>query len=267
MLERDMEIAVANCPELFIESGLSLVRRQMKINGRRPDVVFADSRSHHLLVEIQKGRLDDKHVQRHFYYYYDYRAKYPETHPRLMFLANRIDFHHKTFLDDHSYGYREFSEKDFAVLADKCAAAQGSNVIPFEVDEISEVLPPSLHGIVHEIENAGDGALLQNAPAGGNGRTRGRPGPGTAPHAGRAVSGILRQQKTSGQIRRKSQSLQERLAFRALHNSMAKDYPRAAGSLSYKRLRSRRGRHGALGATHLVTMDSGIQRTASRSRF
>ena len=107
MLEQEMEIAVANCPELFIEPGLSLIRRQAVINGRRPDVLFSDRLSRHLLVEIQRGRLDEDHLQRHFYYYFDYRAKYPSTHLRLMFIANRLVPQHKLFLDEHGYEFRE----------------------------------------------------------------------------------------------------------------------------------------------------------------
>jgi hypothetical protein len=103
MLERQMEEAVANCPDLFIEPGLALVKRQVVINGRRPDVLFSDKFSRHLLVEIQNGRLDEDHLQRHFYYYFDYRAKYPETHLRLMFIANLLVPQHKKFLDEHGY--------------------------------------------------------------------------------------------------------------------------------------------------------------------
>jgi len=85
-----MEEAVVSCPELFIERGLTLLRRQLVINGRRPDVLFSDVLSRHLLVEIQQGRLDEQHLQRHFYYYYDYRAKFPEAHPRLLFREFRL---------------------------------------------------------------------------------------------------------------------------------------------------------------------------------
>lgn len=35
-----MEVAVATCPELFIEPGLTLIRRQTVINGRRPDITL-----------------------------------------------------------------------------------------------------------------------------------------------------------------------------------------------------------------------------------
>jgi hypothetical protein len=55
LLERDMEDAVARCPSLFIESGLELLHRQIVINGRRPDLVFQDGLSRHLLVELQRG--------------------------------------------------------------------------------------------------------------------------------------------------------------------------------------------------------------------
>ncbi len=82
-----MEEAIANCPDLFIEPGVTLIRRQVVINGRRPDLLFCDKLSRHLLVEIQSGRLDEEHLQRHFYYYFDYRAKYPSTHLPLMFIA------------------------------------------------------------------------------------------------------------------------------------------------------------------------------------
>src|SRR3954464_15249809 len=98
MLEREMEIAVATCPDLFIEDGRSLIRRQVVINGRRPDILFSDSLSRHLLVEIQRGRLDEEHLQRHFYYFFDYRAKYSQIHLRLMFIANRLVPQHKDFL-------------------------------------------------------------------------------------------------------------------------------------------------------------------------
>jgi hypothetical protein len=54
-----------------------------------------------LLVELQCGRLDEEHLQRHFYYYFDYRAKYPSKHLRLMFIANRLVPQHKEFLDEH----------------------------------------------------------------------------------------------------------------------------------------------------------------------
>lgn len=117
-----MEEAVANCPELFIEPGLTLVRRQVVINGKRPDVLFTDFLSRHLLVEIQRGRLDEGHLQRHFYYFFDYRAKYPSTALRLMFIANRLAPQHKEFLDQHGYEFREYPETEFERRVNECRA-------------------------------------------------------------------------------------------------------------------------------------------------
>lgn len=148
-----MEDAVANCPELFIEPGLSLVRRQVAINGRRPDLLFSDVLSRHLLVEIQCGRLDEDHLQRHFYYYFDYRAKYPSTHLRLMFIANRLVSQHKQFLDEHGYEYREYPEQDFErrVLDCRTRTNQGS-VEEIETITTPGVLASSTYELLYEIE-------------------------------------------------------------------------------------------------------------------
>jgi hypothetical protein len=154
MLEQEMEIAVGNCPELFIEPGLSLIRRQAVINGRRPDVLFSDRLSRHLLVEIQRGRLDEDHLQRHFYYYFDYRAKYPSTHLRLMFIANRLVPQHKLFLDEHGYEFREYPEGDFQRRVLECSAQMPANrSVVSEHVETPGVLPPETHELLFEIEN------------------------------------------------------------------------------------------------------------------
>jgi hypothetical protein len=153
MLERAMEDAVANCPDLFIEPGLTLVRRQVVINGRRPDLLFSDSLSRHLLVELQCGRLDDEHLQRHFYYFFDYRAKYPTTHLRLMFIANRLVPQHQKFLDEHGYEFREIPEQDFERRVATCSvrnhdsAAERVNLVV-----TPGVLPQDIHELLFEIE-------------------------------------------------------------------------------------------------------------------
>ena len=145
---------MAKCPELFIEPGLQLIRRQIIINGRRPDVLFSDSLSRHLLVEIQRGRLDESHLQRHFYYFYDYRSKYPERHTRLLFIANRIVPQHKEFLDDHGYEFREYPEGEFERRARDCdAGLHFDEQLRFEATETPGVLPLSSHSIVYQIDS------------------------------------------------------------------------------------------------------------------
>jgi hypothetical protein len=152
MLEKHMEEAVANCPGLFIEPGLTLVRRQVVINGRRPDVLFSDVLSRHLLVEIQRGRLDENHLQRHFYYYFDYRAKYPSTHLRLMFIANRLVPQHKDFLDEHGYEFREIGETDFERRVCECRSRTHEPLEEVEVVTTPGVLPPETCQLLYEIE-------------------------------------------------------------------------------------------------------------------
>jgi hypothetical protein len=152
MLERDMEVAISNCPDLFIESGLKLIRRQAVINGRRPDILLEDGLSRHLLVEVQRGQLDEDHVQRHFYYFFDYRAKYPATHPRLMFIANRIVSQHKEFLGFHGYEYKEYPEQEFEKKIGDCSSRTGvlASVEPQPV-VTPGVLPAELHEILYDI--------------------------------------------------------------------------------------------------------------------
>jgi Endonuclease NucS len=152
MLERQMEEAIAACPDLFIEPGLTLVRRQVVINGRRPDVLFTDVLSRHLLVEIQCGRLDEDHLQRHFYYYFDYRAKYPTNHLRLMFIANRFVPQHKEFLDEHGYEFREYPENEFERKLSDCMGRMHPVVPEVETVTTPGVLAPSTYGLLYEIE-------------------------------------------------------------------------------------------------------------------
>ena len=152
MLEKVMEEAIAGCPDLFIEQGLTLLRRQVVINGRRPDVLFSDGLSRHLLVEIQSGRLDENHLQRHFYYYYDYRSKYPSTFPRLMFIANQIVIRHKEFLDEHGYEYKEILQSDFERKASACLQRHDRPQSEVEVVTTPGVLKPFTYELLYEIE-------------------------------------------------------------------------------------------------------------------
>jgi len=152
MLESQMEEAVANCPELFIEPGLTLVRRQIMINGRRPDVLFRDCLSRHLLVELQSGRLDEAHLQRHCYYFYDYRQKYPATHPRLMFIANRLVPQHKDFLADHGYEFKEIPEQEFVRKVDHCLGISPRPSEQIELVISPGVLAPATYELIYEIE-------------------------------------------------------------------------------------------------------------------
>jgi len=145
-----MEEVVSRCPDLFIEAGLHFVRRQIVLNGRRPDILFHDVLNRHLLVELQRGRLDEEHLQRHVFYFYDYRAKYPDTHPRLMFLANRVIPQHKEFLDYHGYEYKEIPEREFSRRMADCTNASVDTEV--EIRESPGVLPLSYQELLYAVE-------------------------------------------------------------------------------------------------------------------
>lgn len=133
-----MEEVVARCPDLFIAAGLHFVRRRIVLNGRRPDILFEDVLilSPHLLVELQRGKPDEEHLQRHVDYFYDYRAKYPETHPRLMFLANRVIPQHKEFLEYPGYEYKEIPERAFSWRW--LNAQTGQSVLTLKPEKVQE---------------------------------------------------------------------------------------------------------------------------------
>jgi hypothetical protein len=152
LLEREMEDVIVRCPELFIEPGLTFLRRQVIINGKRPDVLFEDGIKRHLLVEIQRERLDEDHVQRHVYYFWDYRKKYPETHPRLMFVANRVVPQHKDFFDYHGYEYREIPEPEFRRRATDCNGLE-PDCRDLILKESPGVLPLSFQELLYQIQS------------------------------------------------------------------------------------------------------------------
>ena len=109
-----MEEAVARCPDLFIEAGLHFVRPQVVLNGRRPDILFEDVLSRHLLVELEGAANSLKSTFKDTSITSTTLAQYPETHPRLMFLGNRVIPQHKEFLEYHGYEYTEIPGREFS---------------------------------------------------------------------------------------------------------------------------------------------------------
>jgi hypothetical protein len=109
-----MEEVVARCPDLLIQAGLHFVGRQIVLNGRRPDILFEDVWDRHLRVELQRGKPEEEHLPRHVDSFYDDRAEYPETHPRLVFLASRVIPRQKEFLEHYGSEYKEIPEREFS---------------------------------------------------------------------------------------------------------------------------------------------------------
>ena len=90
--------------------------------------------------------------QRHFYYFFDYRAKYPSHHLRLLFIANRIVPQHKEFLDEHGYEFKEIPETDFVRRVAECRGRAIHSDLDVEVATTPGVLRPSMYDILYDIE-------------------------------------------------------------------------------------------------------------------
>ena len=112
--ERDMETLIAADPEKYIgESGLRLVKRQLRIENYRFDLLFEDRHGGKLIVEIQKGTLDRNHTYKILDYYDAYKGKRPDEFIELMVIANKIPYERRTRLSAHGIEYREIPMAEF----------------------------------------------------------------------------------------------------------------------------------------------------------
>lgn len=116
--EADMEYLISKYPEHFIEKGLSLSRRQMTLGENRIDLLFKDARGAYLIVEIQKGLLDRKHLYRMLDYHDDLKIKYPNDRVELMIIANEIRGERKEKLKNHDIEFREIRMSEFIKFAE-----------------------------------------------------------------------------------------------------------------------------------------------------
>jgi len=120
MLEKDMENLILLYPETFLEKGLTVISQQYQLlNGRRPDLVFKDRFDRYLIVEIQRGSLDDDHMVRMVDYYGAYKMEYPQRIVRLLFVANMVPAERKEFIARQGFECKELSMHYFKTIADK----------------------------------------------------------------------------------------------------------------------------------------------------
>jgi hypothetical protein len=105
--------------ELLDEDGLTYIGREVKTGSRRLDIVLKDRRGRHVLVEVQTGALDTKHIDRHIDFSEGYLENNPHTDVRVMFVANQIDVNKKSFLQRRGYEYKEISETQLKEIAIK----------------------------------------------------------------------------------------------------------------------------------------------------
>jgi hypothetical protein len=112
--EQCMQELIIKFPsEVLEEPELDYLEREIKTGGRRLDIVLKDRRGRHVLVEVQAGALDTKHIDRHIDFVEGYLEKHPQIDIRVLFVANSIDVHKKNFLQKLGYEFKEISESRF----------------------------------------------------------------------------------------------------------------------------------------------------------
>jgi RecB family endonuclease NucS len=75
LTENLMEDAIAQRPEKYLETGLSLIQRQYRVGGYIFDLLFQDRHGAKLIVELQKGTLDRNHTYKILDYYEEGRRR------------------------------------------------------------------------------------------------------------------------------------------------------------------------------------------------
>ena len=119
MNEKLMQDLLKAFPCELIEDQLQYVDREVGTGNRRLDLIFSDRHNRLILVEVQQGSLDTKHIDRHIDFVEGFAEKNPDVDLRLMFIANRIDPLRKSFLERRGYEYLEIPPSKFISLADK----------------------------------------------------------------------------------------------------------------------------------------------------
>ncbi len=120
MLEKLMQDIIVKYPsEILGEEGLEYVKREIQTGNRRIDVLLKDRMDRIILVEVQRGSLDTKHIDRHIDFVEGFIEHNPDLDVRLLFVANRIDPLRKQFLERRGYEYLEIPQSKFSELATK----------------------------------------------------------------------------------------------------------------------------------------------------
>lgn len=120
MNEKLMQDIIVKYPsEILGEEGLEYVKREAQTGNRRIDVLLKDRMNRIVLLEVQRGSLDTKHIDRHIDFVEGFIEHNPDIDIRLLFVANRIDPLRKQFLERRGYEYLEIPQSKFSELATK----------------------------------------------------------------------------------------------------------------------------------------------------
>jgi len=105
MNEREFEDIICRYPEL-IEDGLSLKGRQVRVKGKRVDVLFQDRHGYKLIVELKKGNV----VRRDASQLLDYEGYFlsdDDPKVRVMLVGNRVPENLRRSFDHHGLEWKE----------------------------------------------------------------------------------------------------------------------------------------------------------------
>lgn len=120
MDEKLMQDIIVKYPsEILGEEGLQYIKREIQTGNRRIDILLKDRMDRIILLEVQRGSLDTKHIDRHIDFVEGFIEHNPDTDIRLLFVANRVDPLRKQFLERRGYEYLEIPQSKFSEIARK----------------------------------------------------------------------------------------------------------------------------------------------------
>lgn len=105
MKERHLEDILEKYSDL-IEPGLTLIRRQPVMYGRRMDLLFEDQNSRKLVVELKAGPIKDEHVGQ-LVCYQGMLLSVEDPTVRAMLIGTRVPSYIKKALDHYGIAWRE----------------------------------------------------------------------------------------------------------------------------------------------------------------
>ena len=118
MDERTFETILAKYPEL-IENGLEMKGRQVRMYGRRMDLLFEDAFRRKLIIELKVGPIKDQHIGQ-VLSYEGMLLSADDPSIRVMLIGNRVPPNIRRALDHHGIAWKEISVSSLlAHLRDK----------------------------------------------------------------------------------------------------------------------------------------------------
>lgn len=144
MKEIDWENYIVAHPE-YLEKGLTLFNRQHKVDGGIIDLIFTDSQSQYLIVELQLGKLDPSHFSRSIYYRTLLCAQknLSPSNVRVAVASHSINNHIKTLCQ--SLGIEIFTLKEtdeIREISEALNSPQGVSSKKLELDFFGQSLRP-----------------------------------------------------------------------------------------------------------------------------